>query len=252
MRKGSLAKGISPETWRWFCRFMACRGKKRRAGNSVVCSPTVKSCISKSCLLKILTVVILLHTFLCRFSGYMIICIWMYFYAAFVCFCRVLNFLPPPLSKSKILGLSQPFWNKTFIDIFRNILYLSLFRSLANACDLQTNFKLCTREWDLLFTFFVVWLCFWSNRYSSSWGHSCRLTHLKDFTEGCMHLEYSFLFCSLPHPQCSKMSQILTLCLVPVIKHELWIMLLFSITEWKVVGAAGSHKAFLSGSSNLL
>lgn len=120
---------------------MACRGKKRRAGNSVVCSPTVKSCISKSCLLKILTVVILLHTFLCRFSGYMIICIWMYFYAAFVCFCRVLNFLPPPLSKSKILGLSQPFWNKTFIDIFRNILYLSLFRSLANACDLQTKLQ---------------------------------------------------------------------------------------------------------------
>lgn len=156
-----------------------------------------------------------------------------------------------PLSKSKILWLSQPFWNKTFIDFFGiHHTYLYFFPwPLPVICN--PNFRLWTRKWDLLFTSFVVWLCFWNSRYPSSWGHSCRLTHLKDFSEGCMHLEYSFLFCSLPHPQCSKMSQILTFCLVPVIKHELWIML-FSITEWKVVGAAGSHKVFLSASSNIL
>lgn len=131
MSKGSLAKGISPETRRWFCKFMACRGKKRRAGSSVVCSPTVKSYISKSCLLKILTVVILLHTFLGWFSGYMMMCIWVYFYAAFVCSCRVLNFFLP-LTKSKILQLIQPFWNKTFVDIFMYILYLSLFFYLGH------------------------------------------------------------------------------------------------------------------------
>lgn len=185
MRKGSLAKGISPETRRWFCKSTACGGGERRVVSSVVCSPAVRSYFSESCLLKILTVVTSLYTYLSvlilRLHDYTVyrsilmqpLCASVGLWAS----CLL-------LSKSTIVRVLPPFWNKTFINIFRNMSTYLYFFPWPQPVIYKPNFKLCTREWDISFLSFVLWLCFWINWHPLPSGHSCRLTQLRDFSEG--------------------------------------------------------------------
>lgn len=75
MRKGILAKGISPETRRWFCKSTACGvGKEELAAllYALLLSGAA-TFLKTACLKSWLLWLCYIHTFLCCFSGYVII-----------------------------------------------------------------------------------------------------------------------------------------------------------------------------------